>query len=169
MYRPILGSTLGYASSSATRPASHGPCFAALFRRPLCADLPFCKDKSGLTFGRENSSISTQIAKKIDQILAFGIPWAGTLKAVRFLGKGEAFGLIIFGNDLFPADPGKTQMQGEDGKNLNLFVNGSGKQIGPLVDTSWIPSGPAKDFMRDMAKSADQRLGAVRLRRRRRR
>jgi pimeloyl-ACP methyl ester carboxylesterase len=36
-----------------------------------------------------------QLASKIEQILAFGIPWAGTLKAVRYLGKGEAFGLIF--------------------------------------------------------------------------
>jgi|GEM_PF-1241030 len=121
-----------------------------------------------------------QLASKIEQILAFGVPWAGTLKAVRFLGKGEAFGLIFFGKkliglnasevrevmtrcqagyDLFPPDPLKTGLQGPDGKNLDLFVNTSQKQIGPLVETSWIPSGPAKDFMREMAAKADQRLG----------
>ncbi len=121
-----------------------------------------------------------QLASKIEQILAFGIPWAGTLKAVRFLGKGEAFGLIFFGKkliglsasevrevmshcqagyDLFPPDPLKTKLQGADGKDLDLFVNASQDQIGPLVDTSWIPSGAAKDFMREMAAKADQRLG----------
>ncbi|HEX9941341.1 MAG TPA: hypothetical protein VGG03_04940 [Thermoanaerobaculia bacterium] len=121
-----------------------------------------------------------QLASKIEQILAFGIPWAGTLKAVRFLGKGEAFGLIFFGKkliglsasevrdvmarcqagyDLFPPDPLKTKLQGADGKDLNLFVNASQKQIGPLVETSWIQSSPAKDFMREMATKADQRLG----------
>lgn len=121
-----------------------------------------------------------QLASKIEQILAFGIPWAGTLKAVRFLGKGEAFGLVFAGKkliglsasevrevmihcqagyDLFPPDPKKTTLQGADGKNLNLFVNASQKQIGPLVQTSWIPSSPAKDFMREMAAQADQRLG----------
>jgi len=121
-----------------------------------------------------------QLAKKIEQILAFGIPWAGTLKAVRFLGKGEAFGLVFFGKkliglsasetrevmstcqagyDLFPPDPLKTRLQGSDGKDLKLFVNASQRQVGPLVETSWIPSGPAKDFMREMAAKADQRLG----------
>jgi pimeloyl-ACP methyl ester carboxylesterase len=121
-----------------------------------------------------------QLASKIEQILAFGIPWAGTLKAVRFLGKGEAFGLVFFGKkliglsasevrevmahcqagyDLFPPDPLKTKLQGSDGKDLDLFVNASQNQIGPLVETSWIPSGPAKDFMREMAAKADQRLG----------
>lgn len=121
-----------------------------------------------------------QLASKIEQILAFGIPWAGALKAVRFLGKGEAFGLIFFGKkliglsaaevkevmshcqagyDLFPPDPKKSKLQGADGKDLNLFVNESNKQIGPLVETSWIPSGPAKDYMRGMAANADLRLG----------
>ncbi len=121
-----------------------------------------------------------QLASRIEQILAFGIPWAGTLKAVRFLGKGEAFGLIFFGKkliglnasevrevmthcqagyDLFPPDPRKTDLQGQDGKNLNLFVNASQKQVGPLVETSWIPAGSGKDFMREMAAKADQRLG----------
>jgi pimeloyl-ACP methyl ester carboxylesterase len=126
-----------------------------------------------------------QLATKIEQILAFGVPWAGTLKAVRFLGVGEAFGLILFGKkliglsaaevrnvmsrcqaayDLFPPDPSKTDMRGADGKNLNLFVkagpnNTSQGQIGPLVETSWIPAGPAKDYMREMAAKADQRLG----------
>jgi hypothetical protein len=42
---------------------------------------------------------------------------------------------------------------------LNLFINKSGKQVGPLVDLSWIPSGPSKDYMRVMASDADARLG----------
>ncbi|HEX5759246.1 MAG TPA: hypothetical protein VF121_08630 [Thermoanaerobaculia bacterium] len=121
-----------------------------------------------------------QLASKIEQILAFGIPWAGTLKAVRFLGKGEPFGLIFFGKkliglsaaevrevmtrcqagyDLFPPDPLKTRLQGTDGKDLDLFVDAGQNQIGPLVETSWIPKGPAKDFMREMAAKADLRLG----------
>jgi pimeloyl-ACP methyl ester carboxylesterase len=121
-----------------------------------------------------------QLAAKIERILAFGIPWAGTLKVVRFLGKGEAFGLIVFGKriigltaaevrevmshcqaayDLFPPDPAKTDLTGADGKKVNLFVDAAGKQVGPLVSTDWIPTGPAKDFMRAMAALADRRLG----------
>jgi pimeloyl-ACP methyl ester carboxylesterase len=121
-----------------------------------------------------------QLAAKIEQILAFGVPWAGTLKAVRFLGKGEAFGLTFFGKkliglsaaevrevmircqaayDLFPLDPKKTDLRGPDNKKIDLFVDANGQQIGPLVETAWIPSGAAKDFMRQMAARADQRLG----------
>ena len=121
-----------------------------------------------------------RLARNIEQILAFGVPWAGTLKALRFVAKGEAFGLVFFGKkliglsasevreimshcqaayDLFPPDPRKTDLRGADGKAVGLFVDGAGKQIGPLVATAWIPQGPSKDFMRQMAALADQRLG----------
>jgi hypothetical protein len=121
-----------------------------------------------------------QLAAKIEQILAFGVPWAGTLEAVHHLAQGEAFGLIFLskkliglsareirevmtrcqaGYDLFPPDPLKTKLQGADGKDLNLFVDAHKDQIGPLVETAWIPSGPDKDFMREMAAKADRRLG----------
>jgi pimeloyl-ACP methyl ester carboxylesterase len=121
-----------------------------------------------------------QLAKKIEQILAFGVPWAGTLKAVRFLGKGEAFGLTFLGKkliglsasevrevmihcqaayDLFPPDPKRTDLLGSDNKKVDLFVDAGGQQIGPLVETSWIPSGSSKDFMREMAARSDQRFG----------
>lgn len=121
-----------------------------------------------------------ELAKSIEQILAFGIPWAGTLAAVRYLAKGEAFGLIIAGKkliglsasevrqamthcqaayDLFPPDPKKTDLHGPDGGEVGLFVDSAGGQIGPLVATAWIPSGSSKDFMREMAAQADQRLG----------
>jgi pimeloyl-ACP methyl ester carboxylesterase len=119
-----------------------------------------------------------QLARKIEQILAFGIPWAGTLKAVRFLARGEAFGLIFFGKrliglsarevraimrrcqagyDLFPPDPQKTDLRGPDGRKVDLFVDSRGRQIGPLVETAWIPS--SEDSMREMAARADRRLG----------
>lgn len=92
-----------------------------------------------------------------------------TAVQVRFLGKGEAFGLIVFGKkliglnasevreimtrcqagyDLCPPDPQKTKLQGADGKDLNLFVNASQKQIGPLVETAWIRRPSARSSTR---------------------
>lgn len=126
-----------------------------------------------------------QLATKVEQILAFGIPWAGTLKAVRFLAKGEAFGLVLLGKkviglsaaevravmshcqaayDLFPPDPAKTPLLGFDGsgsreKALDLVVTEKNKQVGALVETAWIPAGAAGDAMRVMAARADARLG----------
>ena len=121
-----------------------------------------------------------EVAAKIERILAFGVPWAGTLKALLYVAQGEPFGLVIAGQrivgfsktevrevmshcqaayDVFPPDPAKTEMRGADGKPLNLFMVGS-RQAGPLVDLAWIPSGPSRDFMRDLARRADQRLGS---------
>lgn len=121
-----------------------------------------------------------EVAAKIERILAFGVPWAGTLKAFLYVAQGEPFGLAIAGQrivgfsktevrelmshcqaayDLFPPDPAKTDLRGADGKALNLFRAGN-RQAGPLVDLAWIPSGPARDFMREMAGKADQRLGS---------
>lgn len=120
-----------------------------------------------------------EVAAKIERVLAFGVPWAGTLKAVLYAGQGEPFGLAIAGQriigfnktevreimshcqaayDLFPPDPAKTDLRGADGKALNLFRAGN-RQAGPLVDLGWIPSSSAKDYMREMAGRADQRLG----------
>lgn len=125
-----------------------------------------------------------KLAKKIDQILAFGVPWAGTLKAVLYLAKGETFGLAIAGRrivgltpsevrdvmshcqaayDLFPPDPAKTEMKTAQGKKLDLVMKprsgGGEEQMGLLADLVWIPPGPSKDFMREMARKGDERLG----------
>jgi pimeloyl-ACP methyl ester carboxylesterase len=121
-----------------------------------------------------------EVAAKIERILAFGIPWAGTLKAFLYVAQGEPFGLAIAGQrivgfsktevrdlmshcqaayDLFPPDPAKSDLRGADGKGVNLFMVGN-RQAGPLVDLSWIPSGPSRDFIRDLAGRADQRLGS---------
>ena len=121
-----------------------------------------------------------EVAEKIEQILAFGVPWAGTLKALLYAGLGEPFGLVVAGlriigfsktevrelmsrcqaaYDLFPPDPAKTDLRGADGKGVNLFMVGN-RQAGPLVDLRWIPSSSNKEFMRELAGRADQRLGA---------
>jgi pimeloyl-ACP methyl ester carboxylesterase len=115
------------------------------------------------------------VAGRIEQVLSFGIPWAGTLKAVRFVAKGEPFGFFpaklnasevrdIMSHcqaayDLFPPDPVKTDLQDAAGKRLDLVVGADGSQKGLLVDHSWIPSSPQKSYMREMANLADSRLG----------
>lgn len=120
-----------------------------------------------------------EVAAKIERIFAFGVPWAGTLKSLLYAAQGEPFGLVIAGQrivgfsktevrevmshcqaiyDLFPPDPAKTDLRSADGKPLNLFMVRN-QQAGPLVDLAWIPASPTKDFMREMAGKADQRLG----------
>ncbi|HVT61083.1 MAG TPA: hypothetical protein VHR45_22155 [Thermoanaerobaculia bacterium] len=117
-----------------------------------------------------------ELAAKVEQILALGIPWAGTLKSFGFIATGEAFGPFppfqlsaqevqgIMSHaqaayDLLPPDPAKTDMTGVDGKTLDLFVDAAGFQEGPLVDLRWIAADPRFDYMRQRAQDADQRLG----------
>jgi pimeloyl-ACP methyl ester carboxylesterase len=108
------------------------------------------------------------LANKIDQILAFGVPWAGTLAAVHAVSVGESAGFLFWkvtvdegqrvtshaqaGYDLFPPDPAQTDLQ-----DVNLFIE-NGQQVAPLQRTSWIPA--TKAYMLPLAQSADTRLGA---------
>lgn len=128
----------------------------------------------GLVF-RRLLEMKSDLAARIEHVFAFGIPWAGAPKSIRFLAKGEKFGFLsaslsaaevreIMSHsqaayDLFPPDPVKSDLRGASGKDLDLFVNASGKQIGPLVELGWIPKTSSRDYMREMANSADSRLG----------
>lgn len=134
----------------------------------------FIHSTGGLVF-RRLLELKPDLADRIEQVFAFGIPWAGAPKSVRFLAKGEKFGFLTASlsasevrevmshsqsaYDLFPPDPAKTDLTSASGKRLNLFVSASGKQAGPLVDLDWIPSSPSKDYMRVMAADSDARLG----------
>jgi len=104
------------------------------------------------------------LTASIRQILAFGVPWAGTLKALRNLDRGAAIGFPAIGlgltatevrrvmrncqaaYDLLPPGPPSIDMRDAAGANLNLVVrvgaNGRTRtQIAPLRDTAWMPSG----------------------------
>lgn len=134
----------------------------------------FIHSTGGLVF-RRLLELRPDLAAKIDQVFAFGVPWAGAPKSVRYLAKGEAFGFLnarltasdvreIMSHsqaayDLFPPDPAKTDLHSASGRALNLFVNAAGQQIAPLVDLSWIPAASTRDYMRQMAHDADARLG----------
>jgi len=121
------------------------------------------------------------LAQRIEHILALGVPWAGTLVAVDELRFGHSIGFGPFSfkaaevrrvmmhaqaaYDLFPPDPGKTDLTAASGNRLDLVVGakkvaGKRPQIGLLVDDRWMPSGTDFDFMRDMAADSDDRLGA---------
>lgn len=134
----------------------------------------FIHSTGGLVF-RRLLELKPDLAERVEQVFAFGIPWAGAPKSVRFLAKGEKFGFLsaslsasdvreIMSHsqaayDLFPPDPAKSDLTSASGKRLDLFVDGRGRQVGPLVDLSWIPSSPSKDYMRVMAADSDARLG----------
>ncbi|HEY0512324.1 MAG TPA: hypothetical protein VGH73_10495 [Thermoanaerobaculia bacterium] len=113
----------------------------------------------------------------IEQAVAFGATWAGNVFAIDSLVNGFTVGIppaslsasdvgkIVrhtqAAYDLFPPDPAKTHLVGRDGRPLGLFVlDAPGRPpAGPLVDLRWVPAGPANDFMRQRAASADARMG----------
>lgn len=112
----------------------------------------------------------------IEQILSFGATWAGNVVAIRSLVRGNSIGLwparlssadvrkvvrrAQAAYDLFPPDPAKTDLKDRAGKPLKLFVDDSSahRQLGPLVDLRWAPSGDRELVERNAADS-DQRLG----------
>jgi pimeloyl-ACP methyl ester carboxylesterase len=94
-------------------------------------------------------------AKCFEQVLTFGIPWAGTLEALHAVVVGvgvgigpiklvsEAEGASIFGHaqaayDLFPTDP-----------LLNLFIS-TGVSTTPKADQSWT----TEQYQRDLLATA---------------
>lgn len=122
------------------------------------------------------------LAAKLEHVLAFGVPWAGSLKAVRYLALGEKIGFPALGvglsavqvrtvmraaqaaYDLFPPGPPGTEMTDVDGDPMNLSVavgaGGTRQQIALLAEQDWIPAGAAGDAMRGHADDARARLGA---------
>lgn len=88
------------------------------------------------------------LAAKVDCIVAFGVPWAGTLKALRYLTDGEPIGFLTAqlsaeqvrsimrvaqaAYDLAPPDPAQTKMTTSAGIPLDLVVDPEGRQVSPL-------------------------------------
>ncbi|MEO8217037.1 MAG: hypothetical protein ABI718_08135 [Acidobacteriota bacterium] len=116
-----------------------------------------------------------EVAPSIEQVLAFGVPWAGTLKSLFFVSKGESIGIpgakLTAGQvasilsraqaayDIFPPDPLQTDLHDRSGTAIDFFLNAHGMPDSPMTDESWIPSGASGAPMRERARSANQRLG----------
>lgn len=129
----------------------------------------------GLVF-RRALEMQPHLAPSIEHVMSFGVPWAGNLKAFRYLTKGESIGPFFAkltatqtrdvmryaqaAYDLCPPDPLKTILTDASGRPLNLVTDPNGNQIGPLVGTvaeSWLPDTAIDERAR--AESADLRLG----------
>ena len=102
---------------------------------------------------------------KIDRVLSLGVPWAGTLKSLRFLSGSTGFfpltkaetqhtiGRSWASFDLLPPDPAKTP------EAPPLFFGGNGNASSPLINHSWIPAGPDRSPMVARARRSDQQFG----------
>ena len=83
----------------------------------------------------------------VDQVIAVGVPWAGTLKPVRCIGIGESIGAGIISAaecrrllghshaayDLMPLGPQENEFV------PTLFSDRDGNHASPLVRTEWLP------------------------------
>jgi pimeloyl-ACP methyl ester carboxylesterase len=109
----------------------------------------------GLVF-RAFLDAKPEYAACFDQVLTFGIPWAGTLESLHAVTKGVSIGFLfikllssaegqglmgcaVAAYDLLPTVP-----------SLNLFFDQHGNATTPLTDQSWIN----QQFMRDAAAQA---------------
>ncbi len=84
-----------------------------------------------------------------ERVIAFGVPWAGLLKTLRYMDgkegmltikKHEAQRIIAHSwaaADLLPPDPANSDMRDAQGDDLNMVVDGNGRQTSPLVKTGW--------------------------------
>jgi hypothetical protein len=94
-------------------------------------------------------------AQCFEQVLAFGVPWCGTLAALHAVNQGDSAGFLFIklisasesasmishaqaAYDLLPTDP-----------STNLFIS-NGQATTPLADQSWIPNA----YMRTLAANA---------------
>lgn len=119
-----------------------------------------------------------EFAPKIERVLAFAIPWAGTLDAFQALSVGVPLKFAIFGfnesevqrlasgcqtaYDLCPPDPAETDMTNAEGSPIRLFVSGAadcangGAAAGPLVSPAEWTADPD---MQALAANARARFG----------
>ncbi len=113
------------------------------------------------------------VAAKLETILALGVPWAGVVKAFRYLAFGQPVGLgpiklLSAGDsrrmmrrahaafDLLPPDPTRTDLTDSAGRPLALATS-NGNPASPLIERGWL-GGDAPAVARAIA--ADLRLGA---------
>lgn len=106
----------------------------------------------GLVF-RAFLEANPSYARCFEQVLAFGVPWCGTLASLHAITEGESVMKLISAKesawmishaqaayDLLPSDP-----------STNLFV-ANGHPTTPIADRSWIPANAA--YMRMLAAKA---------------
>lgn len=110
-----------------------------------------------------------ELVGRIEQVIAFGGAWCGTLEALFavHVGHSESFlgiklltraeGADLIGHaqaayDLFPPDPTSTPMD-----TVHLVHDLTGKQVSPNANRSWIK--PDRTYATPLAKKAHQRLG----------
>jgi pimeloyl-ACP methyl ester carboxylesterase len=94
-----------------------------------------------------------------EQVLAFGIPWCGTLEALNAVDQGAP--IAIGPIPILSAEDSKRIVQNAQAAydlfprcaDMNLFIS-NGVSTTPIDDQSWIPADAGHDFMRTLAATA---------------
>lgn len=112
------------------------------------------------------------VADRLERVIAFGVPWAGTLASFGALLGETPFPLLSTAEtaavvrrawaayDLLPPDPAKAE---EVPTLFSVLDTATGRLVpsSPLVDHRWMPAAPAHlvTAMRARARRSDERLG----------
>ncbi len=85
-----------------------------------------------------------QYAHSFEQILAFGVPWAGTFEAVHAMTAGESEGFLFI------------RISASESASIVSHAQAAYDLLAPAArsDLSWIPADPPHDFMRRLAATA---------------
>jgi len=114
-----------------------------------------------------------EVLAAIDHVLAFGVPWAGTLKSFESLaGKSGLNGLLspaeareVLGRSWAAFDllPPEREPEDDDLPTLAVLLENGGRiPVSPLVDRRWLPGGNAFQALRiAMCQRADGTLAAL--------
>ena len=105
-------------------------------------------------------------ARRIDHVIAIGVPWVGVLRTADYIGNGGDFDGVLLDPregqavvcrswaafDLLPPDPARTDLTDEYGAPLNLFVRRRADgdvQVAPALEQAWLRTLPTS--VRDAA------------------
>jgi len=104
------------------------------------------------SFLESGTAAARQTAGRIGQLVAFGVPWVGTLKSMRMMQEGgsdlvqfvsdgevqQALARSWAAYDLLPPDPATTEMKDDEGPIV--FYRGiNGKPASPMKNHQWVP------------------------------
>lgn len=132
--------------------------------------IPILHSTGTLVF-REFLKAHPELIPNIEEVLAFGGVWCGTLESLHAVHVGESTSFLgvtlltadesanLVGHaqaayDLFPPDPLRTPMN-----DIQLVHGLNGQQAGANVDTSWIKADRVA-YSKPLADNANARLGA---------
>ena len=151
-------------------PSTMGAIAGAIRHFAPRAVVPIIHSTGALVF-RAFLAAHPELAGSIEQVLAFGGAWAGTLEALFAIHVGHSESILgislitadeganLIGHtqaayDLLPPDPARTDMAG-----VQLVHGLNGQQVSAAIDTSWFKPGRAA-YAQPLADAANARLGA---------